>query len=98
VLDRTPEFAFDGDDREHTGAIVCFVIGPQYRGQGLARQLLDGACEMMRGRGMRWLEAYPPLNPGTAAGSYHGRLSMYEAAGFERVRNAGRFAVVRKAL
>ena len=98
LLDHTPEFVFDGEDRERTAAIVCFVIGPQYRGQGLARKLLDGACDAMRDRGMRWLEAYPPLSAGTATSSYHGRLGMYEAAGFERVREAGRFVIVRKAL
>jgi GNAT superfamily N-acetyltransferase len=98
LLDHTPEFAFDGEDRARTAAIVCFVIGPQYRGQGLARKLLDGACDAMRDGGMRSLEAYPPLSPGTATSSYHGRLGMYEAAGFERVRDAGRFAVMRKAL
>jgi hypothetical protein len=52
----------------------------------------------MRDRGTRWLVAYPPLGVRSAPGSYHGRLSMYEAAGFERVRDAGRFALVRKAL
>ncbi|MHB8377892.1 MAG: GNAT family N-acetyltransferase [Dehalococcoidia bacterium] len=98
VLDRTPEFTYQGEDAERTGAIVCFVIGPQYRGQGLARRLLDGACDMMRDRGMRWLEAYPSTNATTAASSYHGRLSMYLAAGFEHLRDAGRFAVVRKTL
>jgi GNAT superfamily N-acetyltransferase len=98
ALDETPEFAFEGNDRDRTAAIVCFVIAPAYRGQGLSRRLLDGACDAMRERGMRWLEAYPPLSPGTAASSYHGRLSMYEAAGFERLRDVGRFAIMRKAL
>jgi GNAT superfamily N-acetyltransferase len=98
ALERTPEFAFDGDDRDRTAAIVCFVIAPAYRRQGLARRLLEGACDLMRDRGTRWLVAYPPLGVRSAPGSYHGRLSMYEAAGFERVRDAGRFALVRKAL
>ena len=96
LLDSTPEFA--AADPERTGSIVCYVIAPQYRGQGLARRLLDGACDMMRDRGIRWLEAYPPTNATTAASSYHGRLSMYLAAGFEHLRDAGRFAVVRKTL
>jgi hypothetical protein len=34
----------------------------------------------------------------TDAASYHGKLSMYLDAGFERVREAGRYVVVRKAL
>jgi ribosomal protein S18 acetylase RimI-like enzyme len=95
-LDRRPEFACD--DPEHTGAIVCYVIAPQYRGQGLARKLLDGACEVLRELGMHSVDAYPPKNASTDAGSYHGRLSMYLDAGFEQVREAGRYVVVSKKL
>jgi ribosomal protein S18 acetylase RimI-like enzyme len=96
LLDRTPEFA--SDDPASTGAIVCYVIAPQYRGRGLARRLLDGACDMLRERGLRWVDAYPPRSQRGEAGSYHGRMSMYVAAGFEHVRDAGPYAVMRKAL
>ena len=96
LLDGTAEFAADEPDA--TGAIVCYVVAPQYRGQGIARQLLDGACEMLRERGLRWVDAYPPLSARGDAGSYHGRMSMYADAGFEHVRDAGPYAVMRKAL
>ncbi len=96
VLDKTP--GFECDDRDNTGSIVCYVIAPRYRGQGIARRLLEGAESMMRGRGMRWLEAFPPKDARTDAGSYHGRLSLYVDAGFEQVREAARHVVVRKAL
>jgi len=96
LLNGTP--GFEADDAATTGAIVCYVIAPQYRGQGLARRLLDGACEMLRERGLRRVDAYPPASAGTDAGSYHGRFGMYMGAGFERVRDAGRYVVVRKSL
>jgi ribosomal protein S18 acetylase RimI-like enzyme len=96
LLDGTP--GFEADDPVTTGAIVCYVIAPAYRGQGLARRLLDGACEMLRERGLRRVEAYPPADARTDAGSYHGRLGMYLDAGFERVRDARRYIVVRKSL
>jgi GNAT superfamily N-acetyltransferase len=96
LLDRVPDFATD--DPANTGAIVCFVIAPPYRGQGLARRLLDGACDMLRDRGMNAVEAYPPAQDAGDARSYHGKLGMYLAAGFERVRDAGHYVVVRKAL
>jgi ribosomal protein S18 acetylase RimI-like enzyme len=89
---------FPSDDPEHTGSIVCYVIAPRFRGQGIARKLLDGAEEMLRGRGFRWIEAYPPKDARTDAGSYHGKLNMYVDAGFEQVRESGRYVVVRKAL
>jgi ribosomal protein S18 acetylase RimI-like enzyme len=96
LLDRTP--GFECDDPERTGSIVCYVIAPQFRGQGIARKLLDGAVDMMRARGMRWIEAFPPKGARTDAGSYHGKLSMYVDAGFEQVRETDRYVVVRKAL
>ncbi len=96
LLDRTS--GFECDDPERTGAIVCYVIAPQFRGQGIARRLLDGAADMLRTRGLRWVDAYPPKNTPTDASSYHGKLSMYLDAGFEQVREADRHVVVRKAL
>jgi GNAT superfamily N-acetyltransferase len=97
LLDQYPEFA--AEDPAASGAIVCFVIAPMYRGQGLASKLLEGACAMMRERGFRAMYAYPPKAASTAAGSYHGRLSMYLEAGFEET-GAGnaRYTVVRKSL
>jgi ribosomal protein S18 acetylase RimI-like enzyme len=89
---------FPAEDPDRTGAIVCFVIPPGYRGQGLARRLLDGACAMLRDRGFARVEAYPPKNPAGEPQSYHGRLSMYLDAGFEQVADTGRFVTVRKAL
>jgi ribosomal protein S18 acetylase RimI-like enzyme len=96
LLDKTP--GFECDEPDNTGSIVCYVIAPRYRGQGIARKLLDGAETMMQSRGMRWLEAFPPKAARTDAGSYHGRLSMYLDAGFEEVRETSRYVVVRKAL
>jgi ribosomal protein S18 acetylase RimI-like enzyme len=96
LLDRTR--GFECDDPDRTGAIACYVIAPQFRGQGIARRLLDGATDMLRARGLRWLEAYPPRHALTDASSYHGKLSMYLDAGFEQVRETERYVVVRKAL
>lgn len=98
LLDKYPEFAAEGD-RETAGAIVCFVIAPPYRGQGLAKKLLEGACDMLRDRGLTSVYGYPPSGPSNAAGAYHGTLSMYRAAGFVETGAANkRYVVVRKEL
>jgi|CXWL01.1.fsa_nt_gi GNAT superfamily N-acetyltransferase len=97
LLDKYPEFA--AEDPATAGAIVCFVIAPPYRGQGLARRLLDGACEMLRDRGLTSVYAYPPKRAASDAGSYHGKLSMYLDTGFEETGAAtSRYVVVRRAL
>jgi hypothetical protein len=61
--------------------------------------LLDGACAMLRERGLRSVYGYPPRRADTAAGSYHGKLSMYLDAGFvETGAETRRYVVVKKNL
>jgi GNAT superfamily N-acetyltransferase len=91
-----PEFACD--DAEAVGAIVCFVVAPSYRRQGLATRLLEAACEEFRTRGLRIAEAYPTAATRSEAGAYHGPLEMYLEAGFQRIREAGQHTLVRKTL
>jgi len=84
--------------------IMCFVIDPDHRGQGVATALVRGAIEASRRWGVPWLEAYPAKAdvdteglPWTAA-FYKGPLSMYVAAGFSIVRDTGSWYVVRHQL
>ncbi|NMC15619.1 MAG: GNAT family N-acetyltransferase [Chloroflexi bacterium] len=76
----SPELAqFDGK----TGVIICFVIHPDFRGKGVARQLIRAALEGFRREGFarvlglpfEWKE-YPELQ-------YHGTRAMFAEAGFE---------------
>ena len=68
-------------------SIICFVVPSQYRGQGVARALLDGAIAYAKARGVSLLEAYP-VDKSTWApddSMWFGAKSMYDAAGFEEV-------------
>jgi ribosomal protein S18 acetylase RimI-like enzyme len=72
------------DDRP-VWSIVCFVVGRQDRGQGLAGALLDAAIDHARANGATTLEAYPADTGGERIPSpvaYNGTLSMFEQAGF----------------
>jgi ribosomal protein S18 acetylase RimI-like enzyme len=72
------------DDRP-VWSIVCFVVGRQDRGQGLAGALLDAAIGHARANGATTLEAYPADTGGERIPSpvaYNGTLSMFERAGF----------------
>lgn len=68
-------------------SIICFVVPSQYRGQGVARSLLDGAIAYAKKRGATLLEAYPVDKPGRSNDDamWFGAKSMYDAAGFEEV-------------
>jgi GNAT superfamily N-acetyltransferase len=70
-------------------SIVCFVVGRQSRGQGVANALLDAAIGYARDHGATTVEAYPVEVPDgeriDSAVVYKGTLSMFERRGFEVV-------------
>ena len=68
-------------------SIVCFVVPPENRGQGIGRALLAGAIAYAKKRRVRLLEAYPvdKRDRSSADAMWFGAKSMYDAAGFEEV-------------
>lgn len=70
-------------------SIVCFVVGRQSRGRGVARALLDAGVAYARDHGATMLEAYPVDVPEgeriPSANVYRGTLAMFERAGFKVV-------------
>ena len=91
-----------GPKRADTGAIVCFVVAPDQRRQGIATQLLDAALEHLRARGMAVAEAYPWAGDVDATRwvwtQYVGPLSMYVKAGFAIAEREEGFCIVRRTL
>jgi ribosomal protein S18 acetylase RimI-like enzyme len=74
------------DDRP-VWSVVCFTVPAEYRGQGVARALLDGAIAYARKRGAKLLEAYPVDKRGRSRDDqmWFGAKSMYDKAGFGEV-------------
>ena len=91
-------FCLAAEDEEETGAVVCFIVAKTHRRRGIARALLDAACEGFRAAGLAWAEAYPHPTQDTDAGNYHGPTSLYLGAGFRPVREQGETLIVRKPL
>jgi GNAT superfamily N-acetyltransferase len=91
-----------GERAADVGAIVCFVVAPDQRRQGIATQLLEAALEHLRSRGMKTAEAYPWLGEVDPArwiwSQYVGPLSMYVKAGFEITEKQGDHCVVQRSL
>jgi GNAT superfamily N-acetyltransferase len=74
------------DDRD-PWSVVCFVIRPPYRRQGLMHVLLAGAVEHAADHGAQVIEGYPVETGGTrvdATAGYVGTVELFEAAGFHR--------------
>ncbi len=64
------------------GAIVCFVVAPECRRQGVAGALLRRAVDGLRAQGFAWAEAYPRSDPADDGANHFGPLAMFVAAGF----------------
>jgi ribosomal protein S18 acetylase RimI-like enzyme len=69
-------------DAEQTGTILCFLVAPDARGQGIARALLDAASDGLRAQGLKRVEANPRTGAPSPAQNHFGPLNMYLAAGF----------------
>ncbi|MCK9988367.1 MAG: hypothetical protein AzoDbin1_04839 [Azoarcus sp.] len=98
-LERSP--VMKAVDEQPVWSIVCFVVPSQYRGQGVAHALLDGAIAYAAQCGARMLEAYPVDQPERARDDamWFGAKSMYDAAGFDEVaRRKPHRPVVRRIL
>lgn len=76
-------------DDQPVWSIVCFVVKAGFRRQGLTHNLLHAAIAYARSRGVPTLEAYPIEKDGTrvsGAFAFVGTTSLFEAAGFQKVR------------
>ncbi len=86
-------------DAGETGTILCFLVAPAHRGQGVARALLNAACDAFSQQGFRYAEANPRPHATTSAENHFGPLGMYLAAGFSvRSTDADGSVWVRKVL
>lgn len=68
-------------------AVNCFIVGRDFRRQGMMAQLAAGAAEFAIAKGAPGVEAYP-LEPGPKTGAgdlYLGTPSAFAAAGYVEV-------------
>ncbi|MBK7617225.1 MAG: GNAT family N-acetyltransferase [Burkholderiales bacterium] len=83
---------------ERLGAITCFVVAPTWRGVGVAKALLDAACEALRLAGCVAVDAWTQLDAPNLAAMHTGPLALYERAGFAKLREVDGRWVMRKPL
>lgn len=83
---------------EKTKSIFCFAISPEYRGKGIATQLLNEVCLDAKKSGYQHVEAYPNIALQDQAKEYMGPLNMYLKTGFKEIYSTDDKLVLRKEL
>ena len=74
-------------DDQPVWSIICFVVPPMHRGQGVAHALLRGAISFAAKHGATLVEAYPVDKTERSKDDsvWFGPKSMYDRAGFREV-------------
>ncbi|MDQ3672497.1 MAG: GNAT family N-acetyltransferase [Actinomycetota bacterium] len=85
-------------DDEPVWSVVCFYVHPSAKREDVASTLLEAATEHAGARGAPIVEGYPVRAGHMNIDAYTGYLTMFLAAGFEVVRDAGRRTIVRRPL
>ena len=87
------------DSEKKIASIICFVIAPTHRKQGIARKLLQFACSNSKNNGYELIEVYPRLGEKMSdAHSYRGPVSLYTSEGFSIHKKFKDYYVMRKRL
>ena len=76
------------------GAVLCYVIHPDYRGQGVARLLLRCAVEAFKQKGYDILLAQPVDLKSDLEKRFNGTLKMYQEQGFTTIQQHGDLSVM----
>ncbi len=73
---------------ERTAVVVCFMVHPEYRRQGIAFSLLQAAVEGSREEGYRAVIGLPSAPNVIPEREYHGNRDLYLKAGFSQITEA----------
>ncbi|UCC21103.1 MAG: GNAT family N-acetyltransferase [Promethearchaeota archaeon] len=95
--DNYAKIPYERKNKVKIASIICFVVAPAYRKQGIAKQLLNFACSNSIYRGYDLIEAYPRKGENLSdAHSYRGPISLYISEGFSIYKEFKDYYVVHK--
>lgn len=91
------EFATDSLVKGKIKMLYCIDIAPDYRGKGIADQIIEQVLADAKEEGYSYVEGYP-LSDGAYPYQYKGPVRLYEKHGFETYRKNSWFYIMRKAI
>ncbi|HEX6012717.1 MAG TPA: GNAT family N-acetyltransferase [Geminicoccaceae bacterium] len=75
-------------DGEKVWSLACMFVRRDYRGKGLAHELIAAAVKQAKKRGATMVEAYP-VDPESPSYGYMGFVPAFQRAGFVEIGMAG---------
>jgi ribosomal protein S18 acetylase RimI-like enzyme len=79
-------------------SVVCFLVHPDHRRKGIAKNLLAQICRDYAKRGYDFIEAYPGKGLLSCERHYKGPLELYQKFDFMIKKELEHFYIVRKQL
>ena len=86
----------DREGKERILSVVCFEIAPPYRGQGIARMLLERVIRDAEEEGYDAVEAYPIARDRRETLDFTGPPGLYEKEGFVLTREEDGYLTARR--
>jgi ribosomal protein S18 acetylase RimI-like enzyme len=77
-------------------SIVCFLIHPDYRRQGIAQKILEKIIKDYSNKDFDYIEAYPRKGELSSEGNFKGPLELYKRFDFKINKEYEDYYVVRK--
>lgn len=79
-------------------SIVCFLIHPDYRRQGIAPKILEKIIQDYSDTDYDYIEAYPKKGEVSRASNFKGPLELYERYNFKVYKTYDGYYVMRKSI
>jgi len=79
-------------------SVVCFLIHPDYRRQGISRKILERIIEDYSNTDYDYIEAYPRKGDLSREGKFNGPLELYKKYDFKLHNEHDNYYVMRRGL
>lgn len=86
------------DQEEKVKSVFCFLVEPSMKRKGIARKLLEYACQDAANSGFHYVEAYPSKEITNERTFFTGFVNMYKDLGFNIYAETEEKMIMRKQL
>jgi len=90
------DYDYIDNPEDKVRSIVCFLIHPDYRRQGIAQKILEKIIKDNSNSDYDYLEAYPKKSELSCEGNFKGPLELYKKYGFKVNKEYDDYYVVRR--